>query len=346
MCEWNYRSISLDRLASTEMSKFTIGAASSVEHARSLLVGATAPNAGFTQTSNFSDEKIDRALRLGFRKPEWIWFAAEDNGVAQGVVLGVVAGWGAAARETAGILDFLDLPTNPEIAAALLERAVSDSSERGRRSIEIIHFIPNESTLADPDLAGLIDTLAASGFRILVRRRRYRLPVLSSPVTIPETELTFEALTAEDDPRLAVVLAEILVGSLDAHDIAALVGRDLTVVAAETAREFLESDPFDSFFLAVDPTGSIVGLVVGGLRGSPDIGVASFIGVSHLHRGHGYAAQLLGWITKRMIADNAQTLIGETDDDNFPMDAAFRRVGYPHAESRIDFVREIRAKRH
>ena len=165
-------------------------------------------------------------------------------------------------------------------------------------------------------------------------------------MTIPETELTFEVLRSEDDPRLPVVLAEILVGSLDAHDIAALSGRKLHVVAEETAREFLESDPFDSFFLAMDSTGAIVGLVVGGLRGSPEIGVASFIGVSHLHRGHGYAAQLLGWITRRMIADNAQILIGETDDDNFPMDAAFRRVGYPHTESRIDFVREIHTKRH
>jgi len=324
------------------MSKFTIGAASSLAHARSLLVGATPPNDSFTQTSNFSAEKIDRALRLAFRRPEWVWVAADENGA----VLGVVAGWGAAARDTAGILDFLDLPTDPEIAAALLERAVSDSAEPGRRSIEIIHFIPNESTLADPNLARLIETLATSGFRMLVRRRRYRLPVLSSPVTIPDTELTFEALTSGDDPRLPAVLAEILVGSLDAHDIAALAGRDLDVVAAETAKEILEFDPFDSFFLAADPTGAIVGLVVGGLRGSPDIGVASFIGVSHRHRGRGYAAQLLGWITKRMVADNAQTLIGETDDDNFPMDAAFRRVGYLHTESRIDFVREIRAKRH
>ena len=89
-----------------------------------------------------------------------------------------------------------------------------------------------------------------------------------------------------------------------------------------------------------------MGLVVGGLRGSPDVGVASFIGVSHRYRGNGYAAQLLGWISARMIADNAQILIGETDDDNFPMDAAFTRVGYPHTESRIDFVREIRRKRH
>jgi GNAT superfamily N-acetyltransferase len=324
------------------MSHFLVAAADSVEQARSLLVGATPPNSSFTQASNFSDEKIDRALRLGFRKPEWTWFAAD----AGGAVLGVVAGWGASARVTAGILDFLDLPKDPKITSALLERAVRDSKEPGRRSVEIIHFLPSESTVADTDLAALIATLEASGFRMLVRRHRYRLPVLSADISIPKTLLTFEPLASENDPRLPAILAKILVGSLDAHDVEALAGRDLTVVAEETAREFLESDPWDSFYLATNPSGEIVGLVVGGMRGTADVGVASFIGVSHRHRGKGYAAQLLGWITEQLIDNNVKFIIGETDDENFPMDAAFRKVGYPHTESRIDFMREIRSKRH
>lgn len=324
------------------MSKFTIAAAESAEQARALLLGATPPNASFTQTSNFSEEKIDRALRLGFRKPAWVWFATNEAGA----VLGVVAGWGAATRETPGILDFLDLPDDPQIAVELLDRAVADSREPGRRSVEIIHFLSSESRLDDSDLASLVEVLTAAKFRMLVRRHRYRLPVLSTAITIPDTRLTFETLDSEDDPRLPAILAEILVGSLDAHDVAALATGDLETVARETAKEFLEGDPWESFFLAVDPAGATVGLAVGGLRGSPDIGVASFIGVSHLHRGHGYAAQLLGWITTRIIGESAQFIIGETDDDNFPMDAAFTKVGYPHTESRIDFVREIRSKRH
>jgi GNAT superfamily N-acetyltransferase len=176
---------------------------------------------------------------------------------------------------------------------------------------------------------------------MLVRRHRYRLPVLTTDITIPDTALTFEVITGPDDPRLLQVMREILVGSLDAHDVDALSKGDLDTVAAETVTEFLGYDPADSFFLAIDPEGAVVGLVVGGLRGSPEIGVASFIGVSHPHRGQGYAAQLLGWITARVIGDHAQFVIGETDDDNFPMAAAFTRVGYPHTESRIDFVREL-----
>jgi GNAT superfamily N-acetyltransferase len=319
------------------LSDFAISASVSVAQARSLLGSATPPNHSFTQLSNFSDEKIDRALTLAIRRPEWVWFAADTNGS----ILGVVAGWGAAARTRVDILDFLDLPKDPAVAHALLERAVADSSEPGRRSLEIIHFLPSESSLDDPQLAGLIATLAASGFRMLVRRHRYRLPVRTADITTPDTELTFEAIAGADDPRLVQVMREILVGSLDAHDVAALANGDLDTVAAETVAEFLGLDPADSFFLAIDRAGAVVGLVVGGLRGSPEIGVASFIGVSHRHRGRGYASQLLGWITARVIAENAQFVIGETDDDNFPMAAAFTRVGYPHTESRIDFVREL-----
>ena len=319
------------------MTNFTISTASTVAAARKLLRSATPPNQSATQLSNFSVEKIDRALRLGFRRPAWVWYASDENKS----VLGVVAGWGSAARSSADILDFLDLPSDPEIAHALLSRVVADSTEKGRRRIEVIHFIPTELSLDDPDLAGLIATLAAADFRMLVRRHRYRLPVRQVPVTIPDTELSFAPLTGVDDPRLLQVVREILVGSLDAHDVAALAKGDLDTVAAETVTEFLGYDPADSFFLASNPEGTVVGLVVGGLRGTPDTGVASFIGVSNLHRGHGYAAQLLGWITSRMIAENAEFIIGETDDDNFPMAAAFTKVGYPHAESRIDFLRDL-----
>jgi GNAT superfamily N-acetyltransferase len=319
------------------VTAFTVSAASTHAQARSLLTSATAPNSSFTQASNFSEEKIDRALRIGSRRPEWVWFAADDDER----VLGVVAGWGAASRRVADILDFLDLPDDPKIAAALLERAVADSTEPGRTTFELLHFLPSDMELGDPALVRLIDTLAVSGFRMLVRRHRYRLPVLTAPITIPPTELSFGSIDGPDDPRLVQVLREILIGSLDAHDLAALERADLDSVAVDTANEYLGLDPVDAFFLVSDPSGAVVGLVIGGLRGSPEIGIASFIGVSHLHRGNGYAAQLLGWITERMVGQNAQFIIGETDDDNFPMAAAFTRVGYPHTESRIDFVREL-----
>ncbi|HEX4058507.1 MAG TPA: GNAT family N-acetyltransferase [Galbitalea sp.] len=323
--------------------KITIIRAKSRAEARSLLLAAKPPNESFTQLRNFSAEQIDRALRLGFRKPRWVW-AARDT---EGAVLGVVAGWGSKARETPFIIDFLDLPLDsPMVAGKLLERAVLDSAEPGRATLEIIFFLPTDQPLEDPRVAAFVELLADNGFRLLVRRRRFRLEVLGATTTIPETGLLFDSLERADDPRLPTVLEEILVGSLDAHDVDALNRDDLATVARDTANEYLEIDPVESMFLAIDPTipdseNQVVGLVIGGLRGTAENGTASFIGVSHRHRGRGYAAQLLGWITKRMIGQGALFIIGETDDGNFPMAAAFSKVGYPHTESRIDFVRDL-----
>jgi len=325
------------------MTDVSISTAESHDEARALLLAATPPNSSFTQERNFSAEQIDRALRLGFRRPEWVWTARN----ATGAVLGTIAGWGSADRDTPFMLDFLDLPLDaPDVSTALLDRATRDSSEPGRETFEIIHFLPSESRLDDPDVAALIEVLGLAGFRMLVRRRCHRLDVLGTELTIPDTALRFDSLEHADDPRLPAVFAEILVGSLDAHDVDALARNDLETVAKATAAEYLEMDSFESMFLALDPTiedsaNHPVGLVIGGLRGSAGIGVASFIGVSHLHRGHGYAAQLLGWITRKLIGDGAVTIIGETDDDNFPMAAAFAKIGYPHTESRIDFIRDL-----
>ena len=319
------------------MTAAHIFSSASPGQARELLLAATPPNASYSQQRLFSVEHVDRALRIGARRPEWVWAAQDESGE----VLGVVAGWGASHRSTPFILDFLDLPAQPEVAVALLDRAVADCGEPGRATIEIIYFLSSETELEDPVLRNLVDVLSASGFRMLVRRKRYRLEVLAGGITIPRTELRFDQLAGPHDPRLAAVLAEILVGSLDAHDVDALGRADLHTVARETAAEYLELDPVDSIFLAYDPGDALVGLVIGGLRGTRDNGVASFIGVSHRHRGNGYAAQLLGWITKRMVGAGATQILAETDDENFPMAAAFAAVGYPQAESRIDFVRYL-----
>jgi GNAT superfamily N-acetyltransferase len=322
------------------LSDFTIAAAADNAEARKLLVGATAPNASPTQLQLFSPEHIDRALGLGFRRAEWVWAARDGD-----TTLGVIAGWGSEHRSTPRLLDFLDASAAGDardvVALALLERAARDSVAADGSRVELIHFLPSDTVTDDPDVAWLIGILERAGFRMLVRRRRYRFQVSDAHVRAPSTSLRFEPIAGPTDPRLVQVLAEILVGSLDAHDISALANADLDRVARETAVEYLEIDPAESVFLAFDPEGTLVGLVVGGLRGAPSTtgtnGTASFIGVSHLHRGHGYAAQLLGWITERMIAAGAETIVGETDDDNFPMARAFAAVGYPQTEARIDF---------
>ena len=331
----------------------TIATAESVEDARRLLLAATPPNSSYTQLRNFSAEQIDRALLLGFRKPQWVWIARNELGAT----LGVAAGWGSEQRQTPFVLDFFDLRLDrPAVVRSLLDRVSADCAEPGRATLDLIYFLPAGVALGDPKTRDFIGGVEASGFRPLVRRHRYRLEIASDPVSVPGTQLRFEAAESADDPRLRTVMADILVGSLDAHDVAGLQRADVATIARETIAEYVEMDPVESMFLAYDSGGELVGLVIGGLRGSGASGsgangtgakstgangTASFIGVSHRHRGHGYAAQLLGFITQRMIDEGAAWIIGETDYENFPMAAAFTKVGYPTSESRLDFVRAL-----
>ena len=331
------------------MSGVVIRRAQDEAEAREILVAATRPNDSFTQRQLFSEEHIDRALRLGYRRADWVWVAtgandgkggSDDSAHSDGETIGVVSGWGAEHRDAPWVLDFFDLArASDEVALDLIERAAADTAGDDAGQVELILFLPTETPLNDPTLARFVAILARARFRMLVRRRRYRLVVEGADVRLPDTQLRFEPIAGAEDPRLVSVLAEILVGSLDAHDLAALEKSDLDRVAQETAVEYLEMDAPESVFLAFDSADELVGLVIGGLRGGGSNGTASFIGVSHRHRGHGYAAQLLGWITARMIAAGAETIIGETDDGNFPMARAFEAVGYPQTESRIDFQR-------
>jgi GNAT superfamily N-acetyltransferase len=340
------------------VTAFTIESASTIEEARRAIAAARPAIDSPTQRQIFGRAHSDDALERGMRKPEWVWIARDAGapqvggahlggaqlGAAQlgGAQLGVVAGWGTAARSAPWILDLIDVPSDrPDVARALIERATADSIGMGSSPIEINLFAPADDPLGDPAVSEVLSLARLCGYRMLVQRRRYRLEPATSEIFVPPTALSFERASGADDPRLAAIYAEILVGSLDAHDQAALATGELETVARETIAEFAEYDPVESFFLATNPEGRLVGLVVGGLRGSADRGVASFIGVSHRHRGNGYAAQLLGWITARVVAEGATSIIGETDLGNTPMAKAFTAVGYPQTESRIDLVHEL-----
>jgi ribosomal protein S18 acetylase RimI-like enzyme len=309
------------------------------DEARAALAAASVVIDSPTQRQIFSIAHIDDSFARGFRKPEWVWTAIDVDGAA----LGTVAAWGPPGRKDPWLLDFLDLPINQrDVACALVTRAIEDCTALGSRELDINLFVTADDPLDEPTTAAVVAILEECRYRILVQRRRYRLEPATSTVWIPPLTLRFDPATGPDDPRLVDVYEEILVGSLDAHDQRALDSGDIRSVARETIVEYLELDPIESFFLAIategDDEGKVVGLVIGGLRGSADRGVASFIGVSHRYRGRGYASQLLGWITAKIIDEGAAAIIAETDVANVPMAKAFDAIGYPQVEGRIDLV--------
>jgi ribosomal protein S18 acetylase RimI-like enzyme len=101
----------------------------------------------------------------------------------------------------------------------------------------------------------------------------------------------------------------------------------------------LSSDPVDCIWLAFEETGEPVGMV-SGLILSTGRAYVLFIGVAAASRGKGYGRELLAWMTRRLIAKNATTLIADTDNTNLPMVQAFSSVGWVQTKTRIDLVLE------
>jgi RimJ/RimL family protein N-acetyltransferase len=289
-----------------------------------------------TQHQLFSEEHQRMAFERGSRKPEWVWAAVDEAGHP----LGVVAAWGPASKQAPWMLDLLSVPIDePQIAHDLVKRATADAKAAGADEFEALLFAPAvDDPPALPSVAAVMSVLESVGFTPLVVRRRYDLLATATGVAIPATRLRFEQLSDAADPRLAAVYAEILVDSLDAHDVAELAHSPVEEVVRTTLANMLEDDPIGSFHLAIDPNGDVVGLAVGSLRGPVGRGVASYIGVSHRFRGNGYAAQLLGFVTTLLLEAGAGNIVAETDVANTPMAAAFAKVGYPQTESRVDLT--------
>ncbi len=104
----------------------------------------------------------------------------------------------------------------------------------------------------------------------------------------------------------------------------------------ESLAFLLDSDPVDSIHLGYHmdrPVGMVSGRVLSSGRG-----FVLFVGVAESYRGYGYGAELLAWMTRRLIGAGAVTLIADTDNDNVPMASAFARIGWPQTEKRIDLV--------
>jgi RimJ/RimL family protein N-acetyltransferase len=319
------------------VTDFRIIQPSTIEEAARLLAEARQLIDSPHQATLFSSEHQRAAFGRGARKPRWVWAAVDQ----EERTIGVVAGWGSAEGKAPGRIDLIDVPLDrPAIAAALLDRATTDSIAAGDGEFEIDLFgPPSEFPEQDPTVASLVAICETVGYRTLIVRRRFELDT-STRFVVPETLLRFEPATGIDDPRLTRVYADTLPGTLDAHSIAALGRSNPQRVADDELREIFELDDDDGAVrLAIEPGGEVVGLVVGGFRGNADRAVASFVGVSHLHRGRGYARQLLGWISRELTSQGARKIIGETDVPNRPMAAAFSAIGYRQTDSRIDLVR-------
>lgn len=284
-----------------------------------------------------TDAHLTKAFANRNRRPEWVWTASRE-----GRTVGRVAGWGATANDHPWILDLFELGTEPdrvEILAALLRRAGTDLHAAGLEQVELNLFPP--AGWRDDPPAALDDLLAAAkaaGYEVLVTRRRFRwTPAAGLPALSDDgASLRFAPVTGPDDPVLADVYRRTFEGSLDAHTRRSLLTRDAAELAAEELADMVNyAGPTDGWRVAYDGAGALVGLVTG----NPGAKVfTGYVGVVPEQRGHGYARDLLAWMTRWQAEQGAEKVVGETDDENVPMRKAFEAAGFEEESARIDLI--------
>jgi GNAT superfamily N-acetyltransferase len=305
----------------------------SVEEARALLAASEMPVDSLTQRRIRTDENLAEYLATGRRRPEWVWGVRREGDPRP---LGVVGAFGTGSGLY--LLDLFGVPEEPDVARALVARATTDLLALPRdEEAEVCLFAPPGTSVDDPAIAHLIGPLRDAGWQLLVERRHYEFeppPGLAAGAT---TDLVFERLHDSSDPRLVACHREVMRDTLDAHDRELVERLGFEKACVESLGYLVTADPVDRIHLAFDLTGDVVGMASGHV-GSNGRAAVIFVGVVRDQRGHGYGRQLLAWQTQRLVADEATTLIADTDNDNVPMARAFADVGWEQTETRIDLV--------
>lgn len=304
------------------------------EAAKALLAASPSPFDSPTQHRYRSTAHLDDTFSQGRRRPEWVWAVRRTDGsVGSVAVLGNNAG-------TPLVLDHFGLTGDAPTDQALLCHA-SDAA-RALGVTEAGVFAPPAATLDSPTVKPLGDALRAAGWDLLVERLHYEFEP-SPDLADGPNDLDLVPLGDPDDPRLRSLLTDVMVGSLDAHDLLAIQQGGIAAAVDEVIGDLLE-DPVECIRLAYDPSRpdlppkTPVGLV--SWRAFPETGrgFVFFVGVGSGHRGHGYSARMLAAATGDLIASGATTLIADADLGNAPMAASFAKIGWPVTETRIDLA--------
>jgi ribosomal protein S18 acetylase RimI-like enzyme len=312
------------------MTSIEIFCPSSVQEAISILETSPMPVDSPTQRRYRTSAHLSTTFASDRRKPEWVWAAR----TADGTVVGHVAAL-SQSGQAPEILEHFGLPVDPAQARELMARATDAARSLGVSEAGI--FAPPGSTIDDPALQPLVDPLCEAGWKLLIERRHYEFepsPELGQRI---ETRLRMEQLHDPADPRLAAVHREVMRGTLDAADAADIKRLGFDAACNKILASMLNADPVDCIRLAFDDAGEPVGMVSGLVLGSGRAYVW-FVGVVAASRGRGYGRELLAWMTRQLIAQNATTLIADTDNTNVPMAKAFSFVGWIQTETRIDLV--------
>lgn len=275
-------------------------------------------------------EKIREELAAHQMRPEWTWFAEDENGE----ILARALWWGRADSEQPIALDCLQVRGSvadpASVAAGLLAAGHKALGTLPGYNISL----PRDWRTA-PD--GVADAVAwrrkaasDAGLTRTIERLRFEWTPAAGTVE-PTGRLVFREGTDEEFLDAFVRLSQ---GSLDLHTQSEL----RTIDAEELARAdiaFYTDCPGERSWwrLAHLPDGTLAGMAIP--SATPYHRNVGYLGVVPEQRGRGLIDEILAEITRFHASEAAERITATTDTVNAPMAAAFSRAGYEVTEIRL-----------
>ncbi|AWZ06219.1 MULTISPECIES: GNAT family N-acetyltransferase [unclassified Streptomyces] len=275
-------------------------------------------------------EKIREELAARQMRPEWTWFAEDDNGE----ILARALWWGRADGELPIALDCLQVRSSAADPAAVAAGLLAAGHEAFGKAPDYNISLPRDWRTAPGGLADAVawrqEAAYASGLTREIERLRFEWTPAAGTAA-PTGRLVFREGTDEEFLDAFTRLAS---GSLDLHTQSEL----RTIDAAELARddiEFYTDCPGERSWwrLAHLPDGTLAGMAIP--SATPYHRNVGYLGVVPEQRGRGLIDEILAEITRFHAAEGAERITATTDTVNAPMAAAFTRAGYEITEIRL-----------
>jgi len=284
------------------------------------------------------NEELAADLDKGNRRPEWLWLALRDGRLT------ARAGWWARpGDEHPRFLDILDLddsghPETVDIAARLLRTAMAEVVPEGTQPPPYLRFLEPDWRESPATRQAAEDRMAAAaqtGARFFVERLNLEWRE-GTVIPAPAGRLTFRPVAGSGE--LLALMTQILDGTLDAHDRAALTRMSPEEAAAEHYKSELAryTSPRGWWRIAELPGGEPVGFVIPAHNGYNPI--IAYLGVVPAHRGNGYIGEILAEGTRVLAATDVDRIRASTDLGNVPMARAFHRAGWLTTGHQIDMT--------
>ncbi|MFG2711283.1 GNAT family N-acetyltransferase [Streptomyces goshikiensis] len=282
-------------------------------------------------------EAIREELAENRFRPEWIWFAEDEDGE----ILARALWWGRTDSERPIALDCLQVRAAvPDPGALAAELLAAGHEAFGTLPLYNVSLPGDWRTR--PELAAAVawrqEAAREAGLTREIERLRYEWTPAAGTAE-PTGRLVFREATDEEFLDAFVRLSQ---GSLDVATQNELRSMDAEELAREDMEFYLDCPGERSWWRLADlPDGTLAGLAIP--SATPYHRNVGYLGVVPEQRGKGLIDEVLAEITRFHAAAGAQRVTATTDTVNAPMAAAFDRAGYEVTQIRLVLEQPSRA---